>query len=236
MSDPLNEVLGAVTASVRAGQLPVVVFDLDSTLIDAAVRHLRILLAFAESKGDPALLKLAKGCILSDFGWNVEGPLRALGYRDEAVIGELRAYWYEAFFSAEYADVGRPTAGAVGYVQAVWEAGALVYYLSGRVGPVTGVGTARMLQQWGFPLYDGRAVLHLKPNAELGDGAFKVRAVQAVRALHGEVIATFENEPGHANMFHGAFPGATSFLVGDVHSPEAPEADVGLVRVRNFVR
>jgi hypothetical protein len=236
MSEPLGGVIEAVTACAARGRLPVVVFDLDSTLIDAAVRHLRILLAFAEQRGDEALRSRLAGVVLSDFGWTVDGPLRAQGYRDEAALAALRAYWAEKFFSAEYADVGRPTAGAVGYVQAVSRAGALVYYLSARVGPVTGVGTARLLQQCGFPLWDGRSVLHLKPGAEVDDGAFKRSALDAVRALRGEVVATFENEPGHANVFRAAFPGARSFLVGSVHSPDAPAPHPEVVRVQNFVR
>ena len=80
----------------------------------------------------------------------------------------------------------------------------------------------------------GRTFLQLKHDDRLSDTAFKHGAMQDV-AASGEVIATFENEPGHINAFREAFPGGLHFLLQTVHSPNAPEPHADVVLTPDFV-
>ena len=95
-------------------------------------------------------------------------------------------------------------------------------------------GTARGLTRHGFPLWQGRCELHLKPAREMADDAFKKDVLRTIDSLRGVVIATFDNEPGNCNLLIQHFPEAMNFLVGEVHSPEAAEPAEGLIRIDDF--
>lgn len=218
----LHPELVALVARIGATPgLPVVVLDVDSTLFSTAERHRRILVEFAQQRGDPALLALALGLAPSDFGWSVEGPVRAAGLTDEGLLGALRAFWAKRFFADGWCDLDLPMPGAVQAVRAFAEAGALVVYLTGRMADRMEAGTLRLLRRWGLPLHDGRSMLVMKPDASTPDATFKAEAMVQLARL-GTVVATFENEPGHANHFVALFPEAVHLLLDTVHTPDAP--------------
>ena len=58
--------------------------------------------------------------------------------------------------------------------------------------------------------------------------------MRAINGLCGEVVATFENEPGNANLFVEAFPDAANVLVGHTHRPDAPPPVEQVVRIPDF--
>ncbi len=230
----LHDVYDRVDAVTEAGRLPVVVFDLDSTLFDTAARNHRILREFAEHHGDPALLAGVAGLALTDFGWDLMDPLRARGFDSPDLHGTLREYWAARFFTDAYVLEDHASAGAPEFVTGCYERGAFIYYLTGRhVGGMES-GTQAALLRRGFPALRGRVALHLKPAAHLDDRAFKDTAIAEIRSLRGTVIATFENEPGNANMFRAAFPDALTFLVGSVHAPRPEPAHPAVLRIVDF--
>ena len=229
----LDDVVERVGQIVGDGQLPVVIFDLDSTLIDTAPRQHRILVEFAAHTGDRDLQDLVARIAVDELGYRVEAPLERRGITDRALLRQLRAFWGSRFFTNAYCALDRPAAGAVPFVRRVFEAGALVYYLTGRPADMV-EGTLSVLRGAGFPVLRGRGLLHMKPTHTLSDRRFKERATADVHALCGQVAATFENEPAHAATYLRAFPGAQHFLVGDVRSPDAPPPDPALVCIESF--
>jgi hypothetical protein len=226
-----DELVAVIEAAAARGEVPVVVFDLDSTLIDTAHRHLRILREHAMHEGDAAFSAVVDRLGPSDMGWEVEHGVRATGYGDEALIARLRERWWSTFFTDEYCAGDLPHPGGPELVRAAWAAGAVVVYLSARSAHSMARGTVETLLRWGFPLYEGRAVVHLRTERKQADTAFKSAAVEALRAM-GTVVATFENEPAHTNHFAASFPGALHVLVDTVHSPgaPAPRPDVRVIR------
>ena len=163
----LEAVLHRIDHLVGSGSLPVVVFDLDSTLFDTAGRHLAILRAFAEEQ--PHVRSLVDDISLQDFGWGVDEPLRARGFDDAPTLQALSAFWFERFFDGDWVGHDHPAEGAVEYVNEVWRRGALVYYLTGRHVDGMDAGTAKALTDRGFPFWTGRTVLHLKPDFHMPD-------------------------------------------------------------------
>jgi len=229
----LNHVLDRVSAVAQDGRLPVVVFDLDSTLFNTSGRHLAILRAFAQT--EPSIRPVVDQITPEDFSWSVAGPLRRAGVDDPGLLESLSRFWYDRFFHDEWLQHDGIARGAPEYVHAVWKAGALVYYLTGRHVGGMEKGTTAALVSAGFPVYSGRAVVHLKPDFNLPDTPFKDQAIRDIESLRGEVVATFENEPGNANLFLRRFPGAEHFLVGTVCSPEAEDPHPELIRIDDFV-
>ncbi len=74
----------------------------------------------------------------------------------------------------------------------------------------------------------------MKPRFKMTDSDFKDEALAGVRSMQGEVIAAFENEPGHANLLLQAFPESIGFLRMSVHSTTAVAPDPRLIRFRDF--
>lgn len=229
-SPRLREVLERIDAALVQDVLPLIVFDLDSTLFTTGPRNLRILREFAAAGVDrwPEVGGIVATLASGDIGWGVAECLRERGLHDSSMLRELRAFWYQRFFTDEYLADDLPVPGAVEFVTACHDHGAMVYYLTGRHVGGMEVGTVRALGAHGFPYGRGRCVLHLKPSFEMSDRAFKDDALADVRSYRGQVVASFENEPGNANAFSRAFPGALHFLMTTIHSPraEAPVPDL----------
>jgi hypothetical protein len=232
----LREVLTRIQDSLAAGQLPIVVFDLDSTLFTTSPRNLRILREFALARAArwPEIESLVSTLAAGDMGWGVDECLRSRGIADEALLRDLRGFWYQRFFTDAYLADDLPVPGAAEFVSACHDMGAMIYYLTGRHVGGMEIGTVRALTEHGFPYWRGRCVLHLKPSFEMSDRGFKDDALADVRSYQGRVVATFENEPGNANAFLRAFPEALHFLLRTIHSPRAPAADPGLVPSDDF--
>lgn len=235
-SPRLREVFARIEAALARGRLPICVFDLDSTLFTTAPRNLRILRDFIQAHvGEhPHLSELVERIGLDDMGWNVHDDLRRLGVDDPRVLDRLKAFWGERFFTDDYLRHDEPVPGAAAYVAACHARGALIYYLTGRHVGGMEIGSVRSLTEKGFPFWRGRCVLHLKPSFEMNDRAFKDDALSDIRSYQGEVIATFENEPGNANLFLRAFPEALHFLLLTIHSPGAEAPSKELVTSDDF--
>jgi len=223
----------SIIQRVREAERPVVVFDVDSTLLSTARRHHRILREFAESWGDDGLSALVDTLVAADFGWEVHGPLLGTGFEQSELLEALSGFWFQRFFHPEYADEDEPIPGAVSFVNAVHEAGAWVYYLTARHLPELGPPTVRALIRHGFPLATKRTVLHLKPSRSTPDAAFKRSAISEIAAL-GEVVATFENDPANANALLAGFPDAVNVLLDTVCAADAPSPHPSLIRVPDF--
>lgn len=232
----LAQVYQRIEAAVARDRLPVVVFDLDSTLFDTAGRNLRILREFAEASAErhPGLAEHVGAVKIGDLGWSVVEPLQRRGFAEPEVLELLLAFWKERFFSNDYLLHDQPAPGAVSFVNGCHDRGALVYYLTGRHVGGMEIGTVRALTNHGFPFWRGRCSLHLKPSFSLPDRPFKEQAIRLVRSYHGDVVATFENEPGNANVFLAGFPEALHFLYGTVRSPEAEDPHADLVAIHDF--
>jgi hypothetical protein len=232
----LEAILGRVERARSAGVLPIVVFDLDSTLIETASRHLAILREFVETEWshDPAVVDAVKSLTPAEFRWHVGGPLRARGLDDPGLHRALLAFWMERFFHDDYLRHDTAAPGAVAYVKAVVKRGGLAYYLTARPLPGMGLGTVASLVQLGFPYFDGLTVLQLKPSPDLDDAKYKKSAHETIAAYGGEVVATFENEPGHLNALLANFPNAVHVHYKHVHSPSAPVARPEIHHIETF--
>lgn len=236
-SPRLREVFARIDREIAGGRLPIVVFDLDSTLFSTGPRNLRILREWIAGHAhlDPALEGIGARIGARDMGWNVHEDLRRFGVADEAALTSLQAWWRDRFFTDDYCAGDEPVGGAAEYVLACHARGALIYYLTGRHVGGMEHGTVRALRTHGFPFWRGRCVLHLKPSFEMPDRAFKDEALADIRSYRGEVVATFENEPGNANLFLRAFPAALHFLLLTVCSPDAEAPSERLIATENFV-
>lgn len=225
---PILEALQRLKSRPPGSPRPIAVYDLDSTLFCTGPRNLAIARDFAAIR--PAIAPYVARLRAEDMGWNVMADLEALGFRDGAVLAELRAFWRATFFTDRYVMEDSAYPGAVAMVKAVAAAGCLTYYLTGRDEPGMRAGTVQSLEACGFPGPGPDVLLHMKPAWEDEDLPFKLAVFRDLNAL-GEVVLAFENEPANANRFHRAFPEAAVILHATIHAPDPEPLDPGVHRV-----
>ncbi len=219
--------------AAAAAPVGLVVFDLDSTLLDNTPRQARILQEYGRAAGVPAL-RAARPEHWE--GWDLGRALSNAGLAPAEVarhLGPARRFWADRFFTSRYCRLDRPAPGAAEYVRAVARAGGRIAYVPGRPRRMER-GTLGVFAAHGFPLPDGdRVHLLMNPHADLGDDAWKALARTRVSRL-GPVVAAFDNEPAHVNGYAQAWPDACCVHL-DTDDSGRPVAVLPRIRsVRDF--
>lgn len=226
----LLEVLERARRLAPAG---LVVFDLDSTLLDNRPRQAQIMRDYGKEAGVEALA----GTLPEHWeGWDSQVAMRNAGLSPEAIAEHhqpFRDHWRRHFFTSEYCRLDRPLPGAPDYVQAVAATGCTLCYVTGRHEPMR-EGTLHSFEIADFPIPDGdRVHLFMKPSLGESDDAFKERTFAELRRL-GELVAAFDNEPTHINAYGQAFPDAQSVHLATDHSPRRVKIAGGIPSICDF--
>lgn len=194
-----------ISSTVKKGDL--VIFDLDSTLLDNRPRQVQIIREYGLVSKLPLLENFE---IIQMDGWSLELSLQHAGLsKEEASFykKDLYMFWEKRFFTSEYCLYDIETPGAAHYVRKILESGARIVYCTGRHLAMK-EGTIQNLQSLGFPIPDDNQVfLLLKPYFELEDDDWKQQAYRKISSL-GQVLAVFDNEPSHINGYKKAYPDA----------------------------
>ncbi len=230
-----RQVLGHVLAEAARLQADAVVaFDLDSTLLDNRPRQAALVHRFVRAYGLSPLL--------ADFdarhlhtGFDMREALARQGLSPEAVdsfLQDFRPYWRAHFFTSEACQLDVPVRGAPEYVRRTRAAGAQLAYVTARPEEMR-PGTLDVLGRHGFPLPGPGVQLWMREDEESTDEEFK-RGTHPRLARWGRVVAAFDNEPGHANDYRAAFPGATVVLLTTGHSGRVSALAPGVIPVPHF--
>ncbi|WP_394823804.1 HAD family hydrolase [Pendulispora albinea] len=236
-----SELLGAILARCAhepsSGPPPIVVFDLDGTLMDNRPRTSAILRELAEhwTSREPELAAGLRNADPRSLAYMMTDTLGLLGVTRSDLVTEAQEYWRVRFFRDEHLVHDIPLAGSVSFAKDCYAAGATLVYLTGRDLPHMGLGTFRSLRDLGFPIGVPGTELVLKPEFSMPDEAFK-REVAPTLARVGHVIASFDNEPGNCNAFKEVYPHAESVLIDTQHTPCAPPLGPGVRVLADFVR
>ena len=218
----LSQILKEISNQPTGANL--VVFDLDSTLFDLAIRVTAILDQYARASENKARFSLECEALtrieIRKGDWGLTEPLERLGISSAShpeFVSDVQAAWAKGFFSNHFLQHDLPLPGAVQFVRDVMSAGADVIYLTGRDIPRMQAGTRQSLLETGFPLNDQSAKMVLKPVAEMDDAAFKVDEIVAYQ-LKYKHIWLFENEPVNINAVSMRCPNVKMVFVDTCHS------------------
>jgi len=237
-SKHLSEVLPRIRSSLALNRVPCCIFDLDSTLLNSRQRTFRILKKFTSVQGHrfSGLAERVAEIQEEELGYTILEPLEGHDVLTPLLRRDLKRYWGRRFFTSRWCEGDTPIEGGVSYVRACYEAGAHILYLTARETPQMEEGTCKSLEREGFPWPRGERVeLQMKPRDGGKDENFKAVAIRAILARDLDVVASFENEPGNANLFLKAFPEALHFLLETVHSPNAEPPEAGLIGTTDFL-
>jgi predicted secreted acid phosphatase len=227
--DVLERVVERARAEAARG---VVVFDLDSTLLDNRPRQARILREFGAQHGLPALANAKPEHWDS---WDLERAMGNAGL--DAVEIEhwsdaAKTFWRERFFTSEYCADDEAIRGAVRFVGEIAGSGALVAYCTGRPEAMR-EGTVACFRRLGFSVPGPRVHLLMKPALEITDDEWKTSADGQLHRL-GRVIAVFDNEPTHVNGYRAAFPDAFCVHLATDDSGRDVTLTNGIVSISHF--
>jgi hypothetical protein len=232
----LRSIVGRVRTEADArGPTPVVVFDLDGTLMDNRPRTAVILREFAGTLGreDEELAARLRACEPKKLAYLLTESLGALGVTRSDLVARAESFWRDRFFADEHLKHDVEVPGAVEFAKACYDAGAILVYMTGRDLPLMGIGSFRSLRDLGFPIGTPGTELVLKPDANMPDEAFK-RLEAPKLARVGKIVAAFDNEPANCNSLLAMNPGCHSVLLDTQHLPGAPPLDAGVQVVADF--
>jgi hypothetical protein len=205
---------------------PVVVFDLDGTLMDNRPRVVAILHELAEewrAKHPEAADRCAKATV-DHIGYGFIENLRKLGVTEAELHDTGLAFWRARFFADPHIRHDIEVRGAREYAHACYKAGATVVYFTGRDLPNMALGSFASLRDLGFPIGLVGTELVTKPAFEVPDTEFKKAVAPEFRRI-GEVIAFFDNESANCNLFIDAHPECTAVFLDTQCSPNPPPLD-----------
>lgn len=203
---------------------PVVVFDLDGTLMENRPRTLAILreLGAMWRTKEPALAERLVAAQPTQLSYLLSDSLANLGVTRTEHVAEAELFWRERFFVDGYLKHDVEVPGAAAFARACYDEGAVLVYFTGRDLPLMGLGSFASLRDLGFPIGVAGTELVCKPDAAIPDEAFK-RLVGPSLTRVGHVVAVFDNEPGNCNVLLSHFPDADSVMVDTQHLPGAPD-------------
>lgn len=215
----------AIVNSLAHSLQPVMIFDLDDTLIDC--RHRKHLVIQEFIKQSHIKRDFANECLqLERIDWQtwqyrVLDTLHQLNIKNQIFTEKLQHYWLAHYFSYRYLLLDQPFQEALNFVRHCYQAGATIVYLSGRDEPGMGAGTRESLMHLGFPLLGPRLHCILKLDPEAPDLDFKVAALEVI-ARFGNVIAALENELINLNAMAERFPQAAMYWRKTLYMPNPP--------------
>lgn len=231
----LNSILER--AADRSDGPPVIVFDLDGTLMDNRPRVVAILHELAEEwrRKHPDVSALLARASVDGIVYGFQENLRRLGVDDEALHLHAFEFWKARFFNDPHIRHDVEIPGACEYVRACYAAGATIVYLTGRDLPNMALGSFASLRDLGFPIGVVGTELVVKPRFETPDTEFK-RSVAPQLARLGRVIAAFDNEAANCNLLVEHHPDCAAVLLDTLYAPGPPPLDPRVQVIHTFER
>ncbi len=232
---PLEEICRAVMSEVEHGRTPVIVFNIDGTILDNRPRSAAILRQFVASSPESCAVIADSIAALppDEIEYYVIDSFRKCGVNNVFIIESALRYWADNFFSNRFVEMDMPVEGAVPFIRNMHEAGALIAYVSGRSRETMLEGTIASLKNAGYPIATARTILVMKETASDSNVLFKRNTYREISRL-GRVVAAFENEPREVNAMKRTWPGARIVLVKAPHSRDAQPLAPGIAVINNY--
>jgi hypothetical protein len=232
----LGDVLDKVERVARDAR-PIVVFDLDGTLMDNRPRVAAILheLGDAWANRFPDVAACCHRATPDNIVYGFIENLRRLGIDDPELHEEGLEFWKARFFRDYHMKHDIEVPGARSFVSGCYERGATVVYLTGRDLPNMALGTLASLRDTGFPIGVIGTELVTKPTFEMPDAEFKRGVAPSFRRF-GELVAVFDNEPENCNLFLDGYPDVYSVFLDTQHAPDPPPLHDRVTVIDTFER
>lgn len=230
-----NEILTKVVFDITQFKTCAAVFDLDSTLFCVSPRSEAILHDLAAepwfAERFPQAAAVLGNIKVQPTEYGIKAALsRTQLQPTEELIETVRQYWRSKFFSNSHMRHDLVYPGAQEFVKRVHDAGADVYYLTGRNELLMKSGTHHNLKHHSFPDLPMERVM-MKPSDHDSDENFKETRLREMTSRY-EKIWFFENEPVIIHQVRKALPDVRIVFIDSTHSGKAdPPTDLLTLRM-----
>ncbi len=208
----------------------VVLFDIDSTIMNTSPRNFAIL---KDAENHFSFLDgISRQLGPYRMGWNIcddVEPVRPLSPDEKK---KLHEFWSERFFFDPWVRLDTPYPGVQELLGWLEQTGVRLVYLTGRDSVNMAGGTIEAFRSHGIP--SGEKVTFLfKPTQETEDLPFKKRAFEEINRM-GRVVLAVENEPANANAMLEAFPAAAVALIETITAPDPARPRKEIIRFKGY--
>lgn len=238
-----QEVLQRVSQKIQAfkgERRPLILLDLDSTLYEVAPRTLRIIQEWLVNSPEipQALKESLEKLVPAQLGYSIQDTFTSLGFplitqEIKKIATDLKAFWWDRFFTSSYLTHDHPYPGAVEYANHLYDLGANLCYLTARDETRMRQGTENNLRRDGFPFDSDGISLLMRTDSESTDSSHKANRASDI-ASQGFLIASFENEPVNLVTLANLLPHADHIFVDTVCSDAPAPAGKNLFRIKGF--
>ena len=208
---------GRISQVRESGKSPIMIFDLDGTLVEP---HYRIYNIFVELAGELNLPDDAKSVIFDSnpdqYSYHPEETLENLGISEE-LISKIMSSWLGYFLSNRFLQYDRPMKGGYYFVRNILSLGVKVVYLTGRDVPNMGEGTRQWLEKFNFLDRSGRTELIMKRDLSITNAESKHVACKEMNSS-GEAVLVIDNEPKELEFMLNVFPESIGVLMDSPNS------------------
>jgi hypothetical protein len=232
---PLETIRQSVRREVNAGKVPIIVVNIDGTILDNRPRSQAILRDFVAFNPDSSA-EIADSIYAirpDSIHYYVVESFRGVGIRDLFVLESALKFWADNFFSNRYVLLDIPVAGATSFIQEMHDSGAMIIYISGRGRTTMLEGTMQGLLRSGFPIATPRTLLVMKPQPRDNNTTYKMSVYNEISRM-GRVVAAFENEPRDVNMMKRRWPSAQVVLIRGQRAPGNEPLQRGIAALDDF--
>ena len=214
------------------GLKPLVVFDLDDTLIDCRYRKRFVLREFcaleSSQKSWPEYCQKVLDANLEDYEYKVSDFLKNLNISNSKFLKEMEAYWLSKYFTNEYLAADEFFPNAIASLEKMRSLGATIKYFTGRDAPGMREGTIKKLNEHGLA-----DELTMKPDKETSDVSFKTDYFALVTEGF-DLVCFFENELKNLHPFVEKYPDALFVWLDTLHSPNQPIKNEKIITLKNW--
>ena len=217
------------------GHRPVMVIDLDGTIVDYTLRTRMIFLKAIELNGLPLeTLAQIENLAPQKYEFNPKETLANAGIADSQTVAKLYDFWKRYYFSNCFLEYDKQMPGALEFVQHIRQHQIDIVYLTGRDYQNMGEGTRAWLEANRFLNQgDYRHRLLMKDDLSYINYEAKARNREKITKL-GKPIILIDNEPIELFTMLGHFPEAYPVLVETPNSGRPAELPEHTLKIKDF--
>jgi hypothetical protein len=239
----IDAMVDEIAVARRGGQRPLVILDLDSTLVDTAYRTANIFHNWAlqpshQDRHGDLCQKILQWQVITE----VYNPVDFVAHHSSDPIErssdlgrQLMRWWGERFFLGEWLLFDRPYAHAVESVYVFLDAGADIAYLTGREGKTLKQGTLDFFKTFKFPHNTKHARLMMKASKAIRDHHYKCTGLSLLSKDY-DPVWYIENEVELLLMCADKHKRIVPIMFDSVHSERAMLGDIRFPSLKSWYR
>lgn len=242
----LQKIVAEIAQEKSLGHLPVVISDLDETLIDSTTRRF---FSFKKAMRERCGTDRIEATCRISAGLNLEEFLALPNRYDQNQlfdhVGLSNPIWSQAiqkrmidiYLSGEFMDLDQSVPGATEFIQALKNAGASFFYISSRFIDTQTQGTLHSLEDIGM-LAPGESEQVILRARGMNSIDFKKQSFEKIKQWtkdhQGTIKLVMENEPENMNAMTALFPEASAVFIDGAFLKPTPLQSARVVHYKNF--